>query len=138
MHGLAAGQRDGGGPEGIVGSGDEHLVAVVEQSLHGERDELAHAVARVDVVHVDVGNALLLAVLDDGLAGADDAVRVGVALGGGKAVGHVLHKVVGSLEAEVGGIADVELQDVLAAAYHAVGLVHDGAADVVADVIQLV
>jgi hypothetical protein len=42
------------------------------------------------------------------------------------------------LEAEIGGIADVELQHGFARGDHAVGFVEQGTADVIADVIKLV
>jgi len=137
MHGLAAGEGHGSGPEGIIGRGDEHLVTVVEQALHGKRDELAHAVAGEDIVDAHVGDALLPAVLADSLAGAHQAVGIRVALRVGKLVGHIVEKHLGRPEAEIGGVADVEFQDIFAAGDHSVGFFHDRAANIIAHMIKL-
>jgi hypothetical protein len=50
---------------------------------------------------------------------------------------HVLHDLVGRLEAERGQVADVQLDDLLALVLHLAGLVQHRAADVVADVGEL-
>ena len=137
MHGLAAGQRGARRPQGVVGAGDEDLVAVLKQRHHAELDELRDAVAGVDGVHVQVGQVLELGVLHDGLTRGEQAVRIGVALAVDELARHVLHDLVGRAEAEGSGVADVELEHVRARLLHAVGLVDHGAADVVEHVIEL-
>ena len=137
VHDRAAGERGAGGPQGVVGARDEDLVAVVEQGAHAEVDELRDAVARVDVVHADVGDALDLVVLHDGLARREEALARRVALAVGELVAHVVDDLVGRAEPEGCGVADVELEDVRAVLLHAVGLVDDGAAHVVEDVVEL-
>ncbi len=137
VNGPAAGKRDARRPQRVVGGRDEHLVAVVEQGRHAQVDELADAVARVDVVDRDVGYVLELGVLHDGLAGREKPLRVGVALAVGQLAPHVVDDLVGRAETERGGVADVELEDVLAVLLHARRLVHDRAADVVQDVVEL-
>ena len=134
---LAAGERDGRRPERIIRRGDKDLVAVVQKALHGERDELAHAVAGKDVVDADIRNALELAVLHDRLAGGEETAGVGIALAVAQVIDHVENDLVRRIEAEGGGIADVELEYIRAARFHAHGLVHYGTADVVADVVEL-
>ena len=137
MHRLAAGERDGRRPERVIRRGDENFVAVVEQALHGERDELAHAVAGEDVVDADIGDALELAVLHDRLAGGEQAAGIGVALAVAQVVDHIENDLVGGIKAEGRGVANVELQYIRAARFHAHGFVHYGTANVVADVVKL-
>ena len=137
VHHGAAGQRGAGRPQGVVGAGNQNLVAGVEQRRHREVDQLAHAVAGIDVVHRDVGQALDLRVLHDGLAGREEATRRGVALAVGELVAHVVDDLVGRPEAKGRRVADVELEDVGAALLHAVGLVDHGSAHVVEDVVKL-
>ena len=134
---LAAGERDGRRPERIIRRGDKDLVAVVQKALHGERDELTHAVAGKDVVDADIRNALELAVLHDRLAGGEETAGIGIALAVAQVIDHVENDLVRRIEAEGGGIADVELEYIRAARFHAHGLVHYGTADVVADVVEL-
>ncbi|MBG9885568.1 hypothetical protein ABE10_02985, partial [Bacillus toyonensis] len=43
------------GPERIVRCRDQHLVALVEECLHGHGDELGHTVAEEDVVRIECG-----------------------------------------------------------------------------------
>ena len=50
---------------------------------------------------------------------------------------HILHNFVGGAEAEGGWIADIELQDARALALHARRFVHNGAAYVVQNVVEL-
>ena len=138
VDGLAACEVDACGPKRVVGGRDQHLVAVVQKGVHRDGDELRDAVAGVDVVHLDVGNALDLVVLHDGLAGGEEAPAVRIALGLAQLACHVLDDLVGGAEAEGRGVADVELQHVRAALLHAVGLLDHGTTHVVQDVIELV
>ena len=105
--------------------------------MHGQLDELGDAVARVDVLHLDVGQPLDLGVLHDRLAGGEQAARVRVALALRELLAHVLHDLVRRAKAERRGVADVELENALALGLHAGGLVNDGAADVIQDVVEL-
>ena len=66
VHGLAAHQRGGCGPQRIVGHGDEDFVAGLAQCLQGHRNQLRHAVAEVDSVGVEVHDAAVLVVLHNG------------------------------------------------------------------------
>ena len=138
VDGVAAGQGDAGGPQRVVRAGDEHLVAVVDERVHGELDELGDAVAGVDVLHVHVGDVAQLGVLHDGLARGKETAGVRVALAVRELLAHVVDHLVGSPEAKRRRVANVELQDARAVLLHAGGLVHHGAADVVQDVVELV
>ncbi len=137
VHGPPAGQRDRRGPQRVVGSGDQDLVAVVDQRLQGHRDHLADAVAQEDVVDRDVEQSLVLVELRDRRPGLVDAARVGVPLGHRKVMDHVAQDRLGCCEAERSRVADVELHDGVPLVLQPVGLDEDGAADVVADVQQL-
>ena len=137
VHGLAAGKRGAGRPQRVVRRGDQDLVAVVEQGLHAQVDELRNAVAGVDVLDAHVGDVLVLCVLHDRLAGGVEPLGVGVALAFGQLTRHVVDDLVRRAEAEGRGVADVELEDVGAHLLHAVCLVDDGAAHVVEDVVEL-
>ena len=137
VDGVATGQRGARRPQRIVRAGDEDLVAVIEQGVHGELDELGDAVAGVDVLHLDVGQVLDLRVLHDRLARGEQAARIGVALALGELLTHVLHDLVGRAEAEGRGVSDVELEDALALGLHAGRLVDDGTTDVIEDVVEL-
>ncbi len=137
VHRGAAGQRDRAGPQRVVGGRDEHLVAVVDEGLQHHRDQLGDAVADVDVVDAGVGEAVRLVVLRDRGAGGVDAAGVGVALAVGQVVDHVGDDRLGGLEPERGGVADVELEDLVALGLEPLGLDQDRPAHVVADVLQL-
>jgi precorrin-6B methylase 2 len=138
VHRLAAGQAHGGGPQRVVGRRDQHFVAVVEQRLHRHHDQLGHAVAQVDVLDGDAFDFLLLAVLHHRLARAEQAFGVAVALGGGQVADHVLEDFVRRLEAKRRRVADVQLEDAVAFLFQAFGVLEHWAANVVADVGELV
>ena len=137
VHGGAARQGDACGPQGVVGRGDEHFVAIVAERLHAHVDQLADAVAGVDAFHGDVGQSLDLRVLHDRLARAEQAVAVGIAFAVGKLTAHVQDHLVDGAEAEGGRVTDIELEYVGTHLLHTVRFVDDGAADVVEDVIEL-
>ena len=137
VHRGAAGQRDRAGPQRVVGGRDEHLVAVVDERLQHHRDELGDAVADVDVVDAGVGQPVRLVVLRDRGAGGVDAAGVGVALAVGQVVDHVGDDRLGGLEPERRGVADVELEDLVALGLEPLGLDEDRAAHVVAHVLEL-
>ena len=136
VHGRAAGEGRARGPEWIVGTGDQDLVAVVEDGLHAEVDELGHAVAGVDALEVDVRQMLELGVLHDRLARREETTRIGVPLALGELLAHVLDDLIGRAEAEGGGVADVQLEHAHALGLHAGRLIDHGTADIVEDVVE--
>ena len=132
--GGAPGQGHGGGPQGVIRGRHQHLVAIVQQGLHGHHDQLRDAVADVDVAHLDAVDMLFLGVVHHRLAGGEEALGISVATGVGQVEDDVLDDLLRGLEAEGAGIADVELDDVMALLLHLAGAGHDRAADVVADI----
>ncbi|MNC40177.1 hypothetical protein D3C75_888700 [compost metagenome] len=138
VHGLAAGQAGGRGPQRVVGGRDQHLVAVVEQGLQDHDDQLGHAVAEVDVLDADAFHLLLLVVLHHRLARAEQALGVAVALGDRQVADHVLEDLLRGLEAERCRVADVQLENALAFVFEALGVLENRPADVIADVGELV
>ena len=78
-----------------------------------------------------------MAVVDDRLARREQPLRIRVAGGVGQVADHVLHDLVGRLEAERGDVADVQLDHVLPFLLHLPRLLEHRAADVVADVGEL-
>ncbi|MNJ40287.1 hypothetical protein D3C77_351790 [compost metagenome] len=138
VHRMATGEGDGGGPERVVGGGHQHLVAVVEQRLHGHHDELAGAIADVDVVDVDLAHPLLLVVLHHRLAGREEPLGVAVALALGHVEDHILDDLFRRIETERGRVADVELDDAVAFVLETAGLFMHRAANVIADIVELV
>ncbi|MCY1226539.1 hypothetical protein D9M72_387740 [compost metagenome] len=138
MHRLAASQAHGGGPQRVVRGRDEHFVAVVEQSLHGHHDQLGDAVTEVDVLDAHAFDLLLLAVLHDRLARAEQALGITVALGGGQVADHILEDFLRGFETERRRIADVQLEDAMAFLFQTFGVPEHRSADVVADIGELV
>ena len=57
VHGSTPAEADDSGPQRVVRRGDQHLVAGVEETLHGHADELGDPVAEPDIFHVDAGEA---------------------------------------------------------------------------------
>ena len=137
VHRMAAGKGRARRPQRVVGAGDQNLIAVVEQRVHRKLNELGHAVARVDVLHLNIGQALDLRVLHNRLARREQAARVGIAFAVGQLLAHVLDDLIGRAETEGRRVADIELEDALALVLHTGGLVDDGAANVIQDVIEL-
>ena len=137
MHGMTAGKGCACRPQRIIGAGDQDLVAVVEQRVHRKLDKLGHAVTRIDMLHLNIGQALDLRVLHDCLARGEQAARVGIAFAVGQLLAHVLDDLIGRAETKGRRITDVELENTLALVLHTGGLVDDGAAHVIQDVIEL-
>lgn len=104
MHRVATGQAHGSGPQRIVRRRHQHFVAVVEQGLHGHHDQLGHTVTQVDVLDADAFDLLLLVVLHHGLAGAEQALGVAVALGGRQVADDVLEDFIGRFETKGAGL----------------------------------
>ena len=133
---LTAGQSHTGGPQGIVGGGQKNLIAHIQQCLQAQVDQFADTIAGEDVVHLHIGDILFLHILHDGLSCRELALGVGVAFAIRQLAGHVVDHFVGGTEAEGSGIADVQLQNVGAGFFHAGSFVHNGAANVVQNIIQ--
>jgi len=112
MHGRAARQGGRRRPQRVIRRRDQDLIAVVQQGLQRHRDQLGDAVAQVDVVDIESGEAGNKFVAGDHRAPCrQDALRVGVALRVRQRLDHVAHDHVGCLEAERRRVADVELED---------------------------
>ena len=137
VHGLAAGERHGTRPQGVVGGGNEDLVTVVDEGLQHHADELRDAVADEDVIDERLAQAAALVVLRDGGARRVDAAAVAVALRVVQVVLHVGQDCLRCLEAERGGVADVQLEDLVALGLEALGLFEDRTAHVVTHVLKL-
>jgi hypothetical protein len=138
MHRLAAGQGHGGGPQRVIGCGDQHLIAVVEQRLHGHYDQLGNAVTEVDVLDANAFHLLLLVVLHHRLTRAEQAFGIAIALRGRQVTDHVLKDFLGRFETERRRVANVQLEDAMAFLFQAFGVLEHRPADVVADVGELV
>src|SRR5690606_30990233 len=106
----------------------QDLVAVVDQGLHRHLDQLGDAVAQVDVVHVELGEAPVRIVLHHGAARGQDAAGVAVAVRAGQVADDVLDQLLGGLEAEQRGVAGL---------LQGVGLLDDRTPDLVRDVGEL-
>ena len=134
---MSAGKSCARRPQRVIGAGNQDLVAVIEQCVHRKLNELGHAVARVDVLHLNIGQALDLRVLHDRLARGEQAARVGIAFAVGQLLAHVLNDLVGRAKTKGRGVADIELENALALVLHTGGLVNDGTAHVIEDVVEL-
>ena len=137
VHGRATGQAGHGRPQRIVRRWQQHLVAVVQQGVGGQGDQLRGAIAQVDVVQRHSLDALALGFVHHGLARREDALAVGIAGRVGQVADHVLLHFLGGIEAEHRQIADVQLDDLVTVLFHLLGRIHDRPSDVIADVGQL-
>ena len=138
VHRFAAGERGSGRPQRVVGHGDEHLVAVVEQCLGDHGDELGDSVADVHVVHIEVrepGDRLVPR--DDSPPCGEDTFRRRVALCVRKCRDHVAHDDVRCVEAENRRVARVELQDPVPVELHFLGGRRHRPTDLVQNIFQL-
>ena len=137
VHRCTAAEPHGRRPQRVVGRGDEDLVVVVEESLRRHHDQFRRAVAEEDVVDGDPRHSARLVILHDRLAAGEQTLRVAVALRRRQIVDDVGENLLGSLEAERGGIADVQLEDPMPFLLEPLRMFEDGSADVVTDVGEL-
>ena len=73
-------------PQRVVRGRDQHLVAGVQQTLHGHGDQLGNAVAGVDILNGHAGYALVLVIALYRLESLRDTSRIAVAHGSGQGV----------------------------------------------------
>ena len=137
MNGRAARQTRCRSPQRVVGRRQQQFVTIVQQRIGGHGDQLASAVAEVDVVEHHALDALLLRVVHHGLAGREDAFAVRVPRRVGQVADHVLLDLFRRVEAEHGEVADVQTDDLVAFFLHLARGIHDRAADVVENVGEL-
>ena len=135
---LTPGQRRHRGPQRVVGGGDQHLVAVVEQRLHGHGDQLGYTVAQDHVVDVEVREVRDQFVPGDHRATSRQHPQgFAVPLGVRQRVDHVAHDHVRRLETELGRITDVQLQDPMPLRLQASRVGRHRSADLIGDVAEL-
>ena len=138
VHRCAARQTDCSSPQWVIRRRQQHLVTVVEQAIGGHDDEFTRTIAEVNVIERDAFDALLLRLVHHRFAGAKNAFAVRVARRGRQVADHVLLNFFGRIKAKHSQVADVEFDDLVAFLLHLTRSVHDGTANVITDVGQLV
>ena len=137
VHGAAAVQHRRRRPERIVGARNQHLVAGIQEAAQREVDELADAVAHEHVVGVDAVDAARLLLHHDGFARREDAFLIAVGLGRRQVLDHREPHRLRRAQAEQPGVADVQLNDLVALPLELVGAPGELAANLVADMLEL-
>ncbi len=136
MHGRAACQRRARRPQRIIGHGNQHLIADIEQRMHGETDELGHAIADDDVLERHTFDVFALRVMHDGFARTKNPFGVGITRRERKIFGQILLHLLRHGEVKSGQITDVQLDDARTFRFHLAGFLHDGTANVVANIVK--
>ena len=137
VHGGAARQTGCGGPQRVVGGGQEQFIAVVEQAIGGHDNQFTGAIAQIDIVEGDAQNALLLGLVHDRFARRENAFAVRVTGRIGQVANHVLLNFFRRIKAENCQVSDVQFDDFLPVLFHLTGAVHDGTANVITNVGEL-
>ena len=133
VHRSAVVEDGGRRPQRIVGRGQQHLVARIEQRAQRDVDQLAHAIAHEHALGRGVGRAARLVERGDRFARLGQALLVGIGIGAGDVVGDRALQVLGRAEAERAGVADVELDQAAALGLQLARAPRQLAADLVAD-----
>ena len=121
MHGRAACQRRARRPQRIIGHGNQHLIADIEQRMHGETDELGHAIADDDVLERHTFDVFALRVMHDGFARTKNPFGVGITRRERKIFGQILLHLLRHGEVKSGQITDVQLDDARTFRFHLAG-----------------
>ena len=137
MHGLSSGQIGTGRPQRIVRRGDQYLITVVQKRVQRHLDQFTGPVAGINIFHGHIRNLLDLRILHDGFSGGKDAPGIRISLGIHDIIPHIKDHFLRCRKAKRRRIADVELEDLHARFFHAGGLIHYGASDIVQNIIQL-
>ncbi len=137
VHRRATREADRCRPQRVVGGGQQQLVAIVEQGIGGHHDQFAGTVAEVNVVQSDTLDALLLRLVHHRLACRKNPLAVRITSRVRQVADHVLLDLLGGIKAEHRQVADVQADDLVALFFHLARRIHDGTADVVADVGEL-
>ncbi len=107
-------------------------------ALHRHHDQFGNAVAQVDVFNADTFDLLLLVILHDRLASAEQPLGVTVTLRGRQVADHILENFVRRFETKRCRVADVQLEDAMTFLFQSFGVLEHWPANVVADVCELV
>ena len=137
MDRLGAVDHDRRRPERIVGAGNEHLVARVQERPHRDHDQFGDAVADEHLVGRHVHHAAGLLLHDDRLPGRKDPLLVRVGIG----LVEVFHDRPAHRlrhpEPEGTGIADVQLHDLVAGPFELFCTSRERPTDLVFDVVKM-
>ena len=78
MHRRAARKRGGSRPQRVVGRGQQQFIAFIQQSIQCHHNQVAGAIAQINVFQRNPFNALLLGVMHDRFACGKNAFAVRV------------------------------------------------------------
>ena len=123
-------QVGGVGPQGVAGGRDQNLVAGVEQGGQAHGSQFADAVADVDIIRSEAGDALALFISPDGLTGGGHTFEVAVSNGFIRILHQSIADGVGHLETKGCRIAGVQLQNGDTGGAHAVRFLEDRTTDI--------
>ncbi|MNI30365.1 hypothetical protein D3C73_842110 [compost metagenome] len=132
IHRAAVVEDGRGRPQRVVRRGHQHFVARVEQRTQRQVDQLADAVADEHTVGVGIRCATAGVGGGDGFAGDRQALLVGVRIGAAHVIGDGALQMFRCTEAESAGIADVELDQLVALRFQLPGSPCQFSADFVA------
>ena len=132
----AAVQHDRRGPQRVVGTGHEDLVARVQQRPQRQVDQLADAVADEHLVGADIVDAAVLLLHHHRLARRENALLVTVRFRLAEVLDHRQPHGLRGSETEQTGVTDVQRYDFVTALLEFVRVVGELAADLVLDLAE--
>ena len=136
MNHMSAGKRRAGCPERIVRRRNQDFVPVVQQRLHGQIDQLADTVARVDVLNVQIRELLQLIILHDCFSGGEQSAGIRVPLAVRRILNQIRNDLIRRRKTERSRISDVQLQNFASFLFHPGGLCNHRAPHIIQNIVQ--
>ena len=137
MHRLSAGQGNRRRPQRVIRRRHQHLIAIIEQGVHGQQNQFGNTVADVNVLQTDTADAAVLGIVHHRLARGIDAFGITVTPRAAEIADDVAHDVIRRIEPEYGQIADIELDDAVTLIFELFRTLQRRTADFITDSVEL-
>ena len=124
-------------PQRIIWRRHQHLVAIIQQTLHRHHDKLRDTITDDDVVYCHAINILLLGVMHNGFARGKQPFGICVARRLIHIANHILQDFLRRFKTEWRRIANIQLDDTMTILFHLFGARQYWPTNVVAHIIKL-
>ena len=80
MYGISAGQLGRCRPERIIRRRDQYFIAIVQKSLHRDRNQFADAISQINMILTDIWKSFFLMIIQDRQPRLQNPLRITVPL----------------------------------------------------------
>ena len=137
VNSIPTSQTDCSRPEWVVWHWYQHLISVIQQSLHGHDNQLADTISQINIINIYIRKILKLAVLHDSLTGWKNPLGVRVTLTVTRIHNQIMNDLIWSGKTKFSRIPCIEAENLFTTGPHAHSFIQNWTANIIGNMFQL-